>query len=73
MAYSFEVNRCLDDYTQDELHQFKSIGEMRKFIDLHPCYPMEVTVYENGEQIITLCHATYWQGEKHPTLKQLIS
>lgn len=71
-GFSFVVNRCFDDINKDEHHEFKTLKAMREFIDEAPCYPIEVTVYQNGEQVITLPHSVYWQGEKHPTLNQLI-
>ncbi len=73
MGFKFAVNRCFEDATKDEIHEFKTLKEMRNFIDIDPCYPMEVTVYQNDEQVITMTHSGYWRNDKHPTLKQLTS
>lgn len=72
MSFKFVVNRCLNDVNKNEIHEFETLKAMRAFIDKDPCYPMEVTVYQNGEQVITLPHSCYWHNDKHPTLKQLI-
>ncbi|MGR2997552.1 hypothetical protein ABMY12_20655 [Vibrio vulnificus] len=73
MRFTFEVNRCFDDPNKDEVHEFGTLKAMREFIDIDDCYPMEVTVYKNGEQVVTVPHSCYWHKDKHPTLKQLIS
>ncbi|MGI2014160.1 hypothetical protein [Shewanella oncorhynchi] len=72
MGFKFVVNRCFDDVNKDEFHDFSTLKAMRDFIDEDPSFPMEVTVYENNDQVITLPHACYWHNDKHPTLKQLI-
>lgn len=72
MGFKFEVNRCFEDACKDEIHEFTTLKAMRDFIDIDPCYPMEVTVYQNGDHVITLPHSCYWHNDSHPTLKQLI-
>lgn len=46
MVLKFEVNRCFHDATKDEVYEFKTLNDMRNFIDIDPCYPMEVAVYK---------------------------
>lgn len=70
--YKFEVNRCIEDATKDKIHTFETLKTMRAFIDEGSGYPMEVTVYRDGEQLITLTHSGYWRNDKHPTLFQMI-
>lgn len=72
MKYTFEVNRCADDLERDEIHHFVTLTAMRQFIDIDDTLPMEVTVFCDGEPVISLFHSSYWRTDKHPTLKQLL-
>ncbi|MFL7013706.1 hypothetical protein [Enterovibrio norvegicus] len=74
MAFKFTVNRNRDNFGVDNIAEFKTLKAMREFIDEDDCCPMEVSVYENGEHVISIPASLYWQGEgKHPSLKQLIA
>ena len=71
MAYRFEINWDELDVDNDKFHNFSTLGDMRKFINLNNLSRFEVTVYKDGEQVITLPAGIYFETGQHPTLQRM--
>lgn len=71
-VYKLVVNRCFENVDKDEFHEFKSLKAMREFIDIDDCFPMEVTIYKDGVQQITMPHSVYWRLDRHPKMKEML-
>jgi len=69
----FVVNCNPENINIDNFHEFTKIGLMRSFINENHSYPMEISVWDGEDNLITLPSSVYWRNNRHPTLNELIN